>query len=322
MSGSGPDLDNLRRYMAIAANALERLQTATPQIESEGDTLDQLEHEIDAKLSSFDSDTDAFLQDVERGETEALAEVSKLTTLAHEAAGTRLPEAEHDLEEAGGRIEGTLDSGGQELTSDHQALDSEGFGNLMTTLDAAQQAFDTTRTQNEAAFQALGQALQEMEREADTAYNESGQELDAADSEADQEVAELGTETGTQVQDMDAAGNEFHGQVGQVEGEAETAYDGVNEQVNSEAQELTDGVHQALEDEAKHLATDLTDSVSQSSTLVVNDSATPHLTELGSLREAVSKAESAGVDLDPLVGDLQRCQAVMDLVDKLLNAMN
>ena len=58
MSGSGPDLDNLRRFMAIAANALERLQTATPQIESEGDTLDQLENEHDSKLSEFDAETD------------------------------------------------------------------------------------------------------------------------------------------------------------------------------------------------------------------------------------------------------------------------
>ncbi|HEX6738085.1 MAG TPA: hypothetical protein VF310_07440 [Vicinamibacteria bacterium] len=317
-----PDLDNLRRYMAIAANALERLQEATPKIESEGDTLDQLEHELDSKLSEFDSDTDGFVQDIERGETEALAEVSKLTSLAHEAAGTRLPDAEHDLEEAGNRIDQSMDAGGAELTSDHGTLDSEGFGTLMTALDAAQQAFDTTRTQNEAHFQALDQALKQMETEAEAAYNESGQELEAANTEADQEASELGTETGTYVQDMDAAGNDFHGQLGQVESEAETAYDSVNEQVNSESQELTDGVHQALEDEAKHLATDLTDQLSQSSQLVMNDSATPHLTELGSLHEVVSKAESAGLDLDPLVGDLQRCQSVVELVEKLLNAMN
>jgi hypothetical protein len=321
MSG-GPDLDNLRRYMAIAANALERLQTATPMIESEGDTLDQLENELDSKLSSFDTDTDGFLQDLERGETEALSEVSKLANLAHDAAGQRLPDAVHDLEEAGGRIEQTLDAGGQELTSDHTSLTSDGFGHFQTILDAAQQAFDITQRENEAAFQALGTALQGFEQEAEQAYTEAGQELDAADGEADQEASELASETSAVVQDMQAAGSEFQGQVNQVESEAETAYDGVNEQVNSEAQELTDGVFKALEAEAKHLATDLKDSLDQAKALVVSDSAAPHMTELGSLREAVWKAESAGLDLDPLVGDLQRCQAVLDLVDKLLNAMN
>ena len=55
--------------------------------------------------------------------------------------------------------------------------------------------------------------------------------------------------------------------------------------------------------------------------MVVSESAGPHLQELGSLHEAVWKAESAGADLDPLVGDLQRCQSVLELVDKLLNAM-
>jgi hypothetical protein len=319
---SGPDLDNLRRYMSIAANALERLQTATPAIESEGDALDGLEGEVDSKLSAFDAEADGFFQDLERAETEAIAEISKLTALAHDAAGDRLPEAEKDVETAGGRIEQTLDTGGNELTSDHQSLDTDGFGNLMTALDAVQQAFDTTRTQNEAAFNALEQDLQRLEQEAETAYTEAGQELEGANTEADQEVADLTSETGTVVQEMDAAGNEFQGQLSQVETDAETAYDSLGQTVETEAQELTTGVFQALEEEAKHLATDLKDQVEQSSALVVTDSATPHLAELGSLREAVWKAESASLDLDPLVGDLQRCQSVMDLVDKLLNAMN
>jgi hypothetical protein len=321
MSGGGPDLDNLRRYMAIAANALERLQTATPQIESEGDALDQLEQEVDSKLSEFDSESDGFLKDLERDETEALAEVSKLTTLAHEAADTRLPDGQHDVEEAGTRIEQTMDAGGQELASDYQAVDSEGFNHLISTVEAAGQGFDTTRGENEAAFHALGDALQRLEHEADAAYVEAGQELETADTEADQEASTLGTETATLVQDMDGAGNEFQGQVGQVESEAETAYDGVNEQVASESQDLTDRAHQALEAEAQHLATDLTDMVEQSTSMVVNDSAAPHLDELGSLHQAVWKAESAGADLEPLVGDLQRCQSVIELVEKLLNAM-
>jgi chromosome segregation ATPase len=321
MSGGGPDLENLERYLAIATNALERLQSATPAIQAEGEALDQLEHDVDSKLSEFDSENQGFIKDVDRHETDALAEVSKLTALAHDAAESRLPDAQHDLEEAGTRIEHSMDAGGQELTNDHHALDSDGFGHLISTLDATQQAFNTIQAHNEAAFQALGHALTDLEHQAETAYAESGRELEAADTEADQEAGTLGTETSTLVQNMDAAGNEFHGQVGQVESEAETAYDGVNEQVASETQELTDGVLHALEAEAQHLATELTDSIETSSSMVVTDSAGPHLAELGTLHQAVWKAESASADLEPLVGDLHRCQSVVEMVEKLLNAM-
>jgi hypothetical protein len=322
MSGGYDDgIENLRRYLAIAANALERIQATTPEIESQGNSLDDLAGEVDSKMSAFDSETDGFLTDLQSAETDALEEVSKVTSLAQDAADDRLPDAEHDAEEAGGRIEGSMDAGGQELTSDHQALNGEGFDALASALEAAQQAFDATRTQNEAAFQALKQAMEGFEQDAESAYTDSGHELEGASGECATEASNLGTETTGLVDAMGTAGSEFGGKVAEVETEAEGAYDGINQQVESEARELTEGVHQALEAEAQHLATELTDSVEQASTLVTNSSAGPHLEELGTLREAVWRAESAGADLEPLVGDLQRCQQVMDLIDQLLNAL-
>ena len=322
MSGGYDDgIENLRRYLALAANALERIQATTPQIESQGDSLDDLAGELDSKLSAFDSDTDGFLADLQSAETDALEEVSRLATLAQDAADDRLPDGEKDAEEAGTRIEGSLDAGGQELTSDHQSLNGDGFDALTTALNAAQQAFDATRAENEAAFDALEKALQGFEQEAESAYQDSGRELEGASAECATEAADLATETTGLVDAMDTLGGEFAGNVGKVETEAEAAYDNVNQQVESEAQELTDGVQQALKAEADHLGTELNDSIEQASTLVTNDSAGPHIEELGTLRDAVARAESTGAELDPLVGDLQRCQQVLDVIDQLLNAL-
>src|SRR5215510_13434632 len=102
--GYDESIENLRRYVAIAADALERIQSTTPTIESHGDALDDLEHEVDQKLSALDSEADGCVSDIDSGEGEALGEVSKLTSLAQEAADSRFPDAQHDLEEAGTRI--------------------------------------------------------------------------------------------------------------------------------------------------------------------------------------------------------------------------
>lgn len=319
--GYSESLDNLRRYLAIAYNALERLQAATPQIEAHGQALEALEGEVDGKLSAFDSETDGILADLQSAESDALSDVALVTSLAQDAADDRLPDGQAGLEEAGARIDQSMDALGQELTSDHQALNSEGFDALAAVLDTSQQAYVSTRGQNEGAFQALGQAVAGFEQEAETAYADSGKELEGAATECDDEASTLASETSGLVQSMEGAGTEFGGTVAAVETEAEAAYDGVNEQVENESRDLSEGVQQSLEAESQHLATELADSVEQASALVSNDTATPHLEELGTLREAVWRAESAGADLDPLVEDLQRCQQVVDLIEQLLNAL-
>jgi hypothetical protein len=319
--GFDESIDNLRRYVAIAADALERIQSTTPTIESNGDALDDLEHQVDEKLSALDSEADGCVSDIDSGEGEALGEVSKLTNLAQEAADSRFPDAQHDLEEAGTRIDQTLDSAGSELQTDDQHLTSQGFEALTHALDEAEQGFDQTRTQNESHFQALDDALKGFEGDLESAYNDSGQKLEDARTDCGDEANNLGTEASTQVQAMEAAGTDFEGGLGTLETEAGSAYDGVNEQVGTESQELTDGLSQSLEDEARHLASELTDQIEQASTLVTNETAGPHLEELGTLREAVWKAESAGADLDPLVVDLQKCQQVLDVIQRLLDSL-
>src|SRR5215813_9666966 len=116
--GFDESIENLRRYVALAANALERIHTTTPTIESHGDAFDDLEHQVDEKLSAFDSEVDGCVSDINSGEGEALQQVSRLTSLAHDAAEDGLKDAHHDLEEAGTRIDHTLDAAGSELAHD------------------------------------------------------------------------------------------------------------------------------------------------------------------------------------------------------------
>jgi hypothetical protein len=160
-----------------------------------------------------------------------------------------------------------------------------------------------------------------FENEAETAWNEAESKLE----EATTDLAEGGTAiegaSSEGVQAFGTAATELEGACAELATEVDAMYDGFDQGVETQGQAWQQAV-QAVAQEALTFVSEGQQVRLDQPAAMVEDEALASLTqEYETLQTLLDSAGKVVGELDPLAEDLVKCRAVMDDIDKLLNAL-
>jgi uncharacterized phage infection (PIP) family protein YhgE len=312
----------LEQFIGVLRTTIDQVSETTGTLESQADDLGDLEGTTE---SGFEDLGDA-LEDLEEGldnaRQDAVDEVGELTSLAQEATGQRLGEAEGEVESTESSFEGTMSEGRAETDRAHSSLNAQGFDALATTIEGVESALDASRHEASQGFDDLDSGVKEFTGRAGESFKEAEGKFAEGVSDVDQKSAALVTEAGDCVSGFESDGSEFQGEMTSLGGDLVSLYEGWDGSIEAAADDLESSVKTLVDDTAEFVSTGGSDQVEVPAGLVLNDSFAPYLVELGELQGVLEGAASGPADtLVPLVDELEKSESVIDTIDKLLNAV-
>jgi chromosome segregation ATPase len=315
-------LEQLKGLIKAMREALDAVHAANPTLDASAETFDELEDEAEDAISALDRELDGFGKELESANEDAVDEVEKVEKAARQGADDRLAEAKEDVDEAETRFTADVKSAVADLDEADRDLTVDGFGTLASALDGVEEALRTSQARMETGFdEADGEVTQAAARFKTEAAGVGGK-LAEADAQADQDNAGLATAAGGAKQTMDAATNTATQTLSAWGDTAKTVYENVETQATTDADNFISSVKGTLQDTADLIRNEQMTPMDTALQAVQNEQATPLTKEIGEVATCIWTAQSAGMDLEPLVADLERCKQVVDQIEKLLKSMD
>ena len=315
-------LEQLKGLIKAMREALDAVHAINPTLDASAETFDDLEDEAEDAISALDRELDGFGKELESANEDAVDEVEKVEKAARQGVDDRLAEAKEDVDEAETRFTADVKSAIEDLDEADRDLTVDGFGALASALDGVEEALRTSQARMETGFdEADGEVTQAAARFKTEAAGTGGK-LAEADAQADQDNAALTAAAGGAKQTMDAATNTATQTLSAWGDTAKTVYENVETQATTDADSFISAVKGTLQDTADLIRNEQMTPMDTALQAVQNEQTTPLTKEIGEVATCIWIAQSAGMDLEPLVGDLERCKQVVDQIDKLLKSMD
>ena len=312
----------LEQFIGVLRSTIDQVSETTGTLESHAGDLGDLEGNTESGFADLNDALQDFEDDLDTARQDAVDEIGELTTLAQEAAGQRLGEAESEVEGAESSFESAMTEGRAEADRAHAGLGAQGFDALASTIDTVESATDASRQEAGQGFDELDSGVKGFTDRTDESFKEAEGKFAEGVSDIDEKSSSLVTEAGDCVSGFASDGGDFQGEMTSLGGDLVSLYEGWDDTVDAAADDLATSVKTLMDDTAEFVSAGGTDQVESPADLVLNESFAPYLTELGELQGVIEAAASGPADtLVPLVDELDKSERVIDTIDQLLNAV-
>jgi hypothetical protein len=323
---AGPQLDDgvlkLEQFIGVLRTTIEQVGDGTDTLETHADQLDDLEGTAQNGFEDLNGALEDFEDGLDSGRQDAVEEIGELATLARDAAGQRLGEAEGEVAGGGSSFDGALNEGRDEVDQADSGLTSQGFDALGSTIDAVESSVDGAREKSDGSFDELGTGFEAFHQRVSDAFTEAEAKFDESVADLSDKANSLATDAGDCVSGFESDGGDFHSEVESLGGEVEGLYDGWDGDVDEAADDLVSSVETLMDDTAAFVETVGKDQIESPGDLVLNESFEPYLSELSELQAVVDGAAGGVAEtLVSLVDELVKSESVVDTIDQLLNAV-
>ncbi len=311
----------LERFVGLLATVLEQVQDGTSSIENEVKDLDELEDEAEGKLDSLDDALEDFAEALAAAQDDAVSEIQGLGSLARDAADARLNEADSEIDQAESESHSESTRAGQDLKEAASALSDDGFEALGSKLETVQSELEGAGDEVDSAFDDLEAAAADFEQRGEAALGEAGAKFDEAIAELAEHATAVETDASDCVQAFETAAADSESQSEAKEKELDALYAGWEGDIEAEAQEMDQEVSDLVDESVTFVDTAAEDQIDAPTDTVLDDSFEPYLSELATLQATLEAAVGACAELGTLVDELEKCESVVETIDRLMNAV-
>jgi chromosome segregation ATPase len=320
--GGGDEVENLRRFLGLVTATIEQVKEQAEAIEDHSGTVDDLDGDSDGALADLQGALEEFEDDLQSGEQDALEQIQNLREDVREGTSQRLARSEQDVDQAGSEWDGALEAGRADLEQAKGELDSDGFGQLETTMAGVETALSEDRQQAEASLDGLETGVDELEQRVTGAIGDDEGSFDQTAQELASQETTLEAAADDSVTGLGQQGDEIDGECRGMAGELEALYDAYQGEVATEAQDLVDATDTLMSDTGDGIDSAAADQIETPAQAVLTDALEVYLTELGTLQATIDGMGKPAADQLPvLVDDLEKAMAVVDQIEQLLSAL-
>lgn len=323
MAGAGLDegVGNLERFIEGLQKASSELGEHASALESAARDLDHLEGQTQDTVGGLADD----LEDAADTLQQELDDTSEAIEELAGAAGDgddRLADAQDTASSSADDCEQQLEGGRAALDEGFARLSESGFDGYATAVEEAETgAADADATHRE-RFDALEQSLGDMRTRLDEAGSEAVETLDEAASETDGTSAELQSAFQTVTSEWrDSIDEQLRDGCADTGDALSGAYASWTEGAGSVADALVDEVEEALDGAAEFLGVESATALAESRESGLDEPGTELLEQFDDTLQTLEAGEALAEALGDIVPDLQKSLAVVDEVDRLLNAV-
>jgi hypothetical protein len=311
---------NLQRFIGHLANSTSALGQLTDHFESKSKSFAQLEDEVGQEGDGLGDELQEMTTALETGEQEATSALTDLTQAAADGQQST-EEAQQLVEKAASDVDQKVHTVMTELDGADTSLTDQGFQALGQTLDEAEKELHTEDEESTSAFAELGTAVQGFESDSQTAWDAAEGELEHSTSDLQQEETDLESAAGDAVHGFEAAGTEGENQCSALESELEAIYEHLVTGVEAEGHEWEQAVQQAAQASAGFLQSGQQERVDEPATLVHDEAITGLDHEYDALAQMLDTSAGTIAELEPLSEDLVKADSVVGEVDELMQAL-
>lgn len=313
-------LGNLRRFIANLAAATAALPKVTEAVQATGRGFDELEKEAGTEGDGLTGHLDEVTTALEAGQKEVQQALTDLTQ-AGTAGQTTLGEAETKVEQAATELETKAQSALTELETAHTSLTDQGFKTLDQVLEDAEQQLQAEKQEVERAFDELETTVKGFETEAQTAWDGAEGALEETTMDVTEEESGLETTASEGIQGFQAAATELEADCTSLEGELTAIYDVFGTGVEGQGTEWDQALQKAVQESVAFVETGQQQRLEQPAGLVKDEALAALIGEYTAVGTVLEVAVEVAGELEPLAGDLEKCEGVCDVIGRLLGAL-
>lgn len=311
---------NLRQFVADLVQATSALDQVTDHFEESERRFTQLQDEAGDEGGGLNDQLEELGTTLENGEKDAGEALSDLAQAAAEGRQA-LTEAEDDLEQATSQVEQNAQEVVSDLDQAHDQLVDQGFLPLSQAVDEAERELEAQGQETGQAFTEWETTLQGLETEAKASWDAAEADLEGAASELVQDETGLEGQATEAIQDLGSMATSLEEACTSLEGDVDTAHDLLDGGVQEQGQEWEQAVERHARDAQAFVEAGAAQRLEQPAQAVEDMALAPLTQEYTALGAVLDGGAAIAGELEPLAGELAKCQTVVAYIDKLLSAM-
>jgi hypothetical protein len=312
---------NLERFIGIITDTSAKLDEGVEALDDAASHIDGVEGDTEDTLGDFVSTLEDMAGDIGDAAGTAAESIDRVAQQAREIAQDRCGEVESDATAAGDSFEERIESGGDALDTETASTVNDGFKVFGETLDRSTQELKQAGEEAGQALKTLGTDAASEQAEAEQAFDGMESSLDAAGSEITTHASTIEAASQAAVSDLEGAGEDLEAECTDQQGEADATYQTFGDTVEEKAGDLATETQTLLESAGDDLNTEASEPITAALGLAVDEAGNEYDAALDDVGTALTAGEEMSNELEPLVGELDKAEGIVDEIDRLLKAM-
>lgn len=311
---------NLQRFVANLAAATAALETITDHVQEASPHLEQLEKDAGDHGGGLNDRLEGLRETIEKGQEavrQAIDEVGQAGTAGRDVIAA----AEATVDRASGELAERAQAVSSHLDERHARLAEQGFAPLGQSLDEIDHQLERAREGSQHAFEELEAGLRGFATEAQAAWDGGISALERTAAELAAEGAALVAEASSAQEALASSGAGLEAFCSTLDTEISAVYEGFAASADTAAQELAEAGRSRLQDAAGFLEASGQSRLEDPADTLDAEGFGPLGEESAALDEVLGSAALTAAEVEPLAGELAKCQAIVGEIEKLLNAI-
>lgn len=311
---------NLQLFIAQLVNSVGALEKSSEHFKDSAHRFGEMEDEaadhgggLNGALEELRSALEAGL----KGAVDALAELGQAAT----GLSDQSQQFQQQLNEATSSLEQQAETTVSGLADASGRLTSEGFEALGRTLDEAEKELQTESQETGQGFEHFEGAVDGERTDADAAWDAAEAALDEAVTEVGQGAAVFEAAVGHCVEGFDSEAGEFEQHCTQLASEVDAIYDLLDGAVDQEGNQWEQNVDALGKRETAWAEASGQERLEHPAQIVEDEALSALEQEYAALGTVIEGGRNTAAEVEPLAGDLARCQSVVGEVDELMKAL-
>ena len=319
--GMDEGVANLSAFCGQLATTNDHLHESNTELATQEQAFEDLVSAADDHLGGLAQEIEDQREQIDGAENEAQSALQALEAGARATADQKLAGIEERLQEAGEHTGERLQAAQDDLDSSFDSLESGGYDGLEEGVDDLDSALGDDRDAVDEGFDDLESAVDDAEEALSEARESVGEALDDVGEEAAELSQAVATATDGHVATWSTQQAGLEQDCQELQSRVASDYQAWTEAALEKGQELMESLLQAFQTTATGVAERASDPVEEAGT-EADERVLPALSdEAGAENDVLDAGTQLADALDPLSDELVSSLAVVDEVDRLLNAI-